>query len=1042
MYAPGYYQLVKDHSKLGDVGDLWYLLGITGDDAHLVSGKRTVHMRVERFAKYFEFAPDGFQKRQEQMTELMSGLHQIGGRQDQLIANTEVPCLPAPADPNEIIGEVVGQEKPIYVEDEVEHEIEPEPVGQAQPTSQGLAIINGPKTPAQTATNLKVVKTNIAFTQRAIARRQSELRSLIREQEIILREKTGILTKYVEMATEAIYMLNAYLGKDEELVRIQKGKPAPADTKVVIRQLLLYMDEETAAAGEWAEKGGLDFQNIKEFDAWVRKPEHLRQVLPEDKGIVAFKPRRNDKHYSDNPFENDELNRKNRCLYLLVRNGDLLYRIYTNLWLENTLLPTKDQFEKFFYEERSYYKSEDPKPLRPGSRAYMEAMEQAAKEHRRYYTVLLLIQGILDRTKVLLPMPLERANICDLSEATKYFDFIYDAENLLGDGRPGFRDWLSNINQSVEIGCRVVGNWSRAYNYDRHSAGDDDRVWPKRARYPGNKDIYTIEKDMGSGELAFLYSREGETVYHGWRDWKGRPATNRARYSLRRDDEFFINFDAATVEEMEYYCSSRLHRHEYESMLPLMKLAIRMKIEEKKIEEPFRKLLMGQIMKEFGSSLEQAEARIDELINWWKFKNKTHRALTADDSKAVRMIVAEFGRREDLDRQQEKLSDLQGLVVEALHDDPNLLAVFHRKDNEYVSFSFKNDDSVFVREQHWTLDANDELECVYDKPWKTVDKRHESWKLLWSHARWAEWQVGASASEHLTDEEVEQGIQWGLDQFKGDSRSRLLSRDDDKGKLWGKFLAVMQSPEGKIEIWFLSHHASIPEKKFMTEDATSPGVKCLTVNWEKKPSGEVTFRWGGTQAIHVNLDTAWVSEKDPRSDYRKSARVLRVYEDNLAEARKEDAEVDVYKENKSKLLKPIRAAEEQVHDAIMEAWYKEEHIKFLEEYVDPDGSLWEEFKLDLKKPAYIWPSWLEYAAAYLIEMGESCNGMTVEAFVKRANGLGYRWGRDNSSLEKDYEWWPHIKDIVLDLSYGVDPNAKEDEDEDEGEDNFHVYSVD
>src|SRR5690606_24215161 len=95
-----------------------------------------------------------------------------------------------------------------------------------------------------------------------------------------------------------------------------------------------------------------------------------------------------------------------------------------------------------------------------------------------------------------------------------------------------------------------------------------------------------------------------------------------------------------------------------------------------------------------------------------KFKNKTHRALTKDDSKALRMIVAEFGKRWKLEKQQiEMKEDLDAAVETFLDGEPKTLAIFHRQNNQYVVLKWMNDENIYVCEEHWQ-DVNNNLQCV------------------------------------------------------------------------------------------------------------------------------------------------------------------------------------------------------------------------------------------------------------------------------------------------------------------------------------------
>jgi len=1028
---PGYYRLIKPYKEDDDADDAWvvgqlvYFVGWHGDQVHVVYGDSGWYLSEEEFVDHFEFAPEGLQERQQRMADLMSGLHNLGGRTDHLL--TEQQSLPALTfqDPDEIEAEfeVVSTE-------ETEEAPEQEQFN-ALSTTMSDQI-------AHAAGGIKKVKTRLATVRKQIARRNKELQLLIREQELILREKVNALTEQMEMAGEAIYILNAYLGKDEELVRIKNGKRADADEKLVIRQLILYMDEEAAAAEQWAERGGIDFQKIEEFDKWVVKPQNLDQVCPEKKGIVAIKPRRNDKFYSDNPFENAELNRANKCLYLLVRNGDLVYRIYTSLWLQDVLFPRKDEFEGYFYERDYDWDTHERvrKPMRPGSAKYMEAMKASDKHRRRFYAALLLIQGILDRTKVLQPLPVEgRLNIVDIHESVKYCTFLQDAENLLGDGRPKFRDWLDQVNSTIGVGSRIIGNFG-GYSNDEYTASwtrEERRKHPRSARSPRDDSIYVLETKDG-GYFKFYYSREGETVYHGWDDWGGRPARNRASFKIESSDRFILNFDAATIGDLEYYINSRLHRHQYETMLPLMNVAVKMKRREAKEEEPFRYLLVGSIMGAHGVSQTVAEDRIDLLISWYKFKNKYHRALTTDDSKALRMIVKEFGRRWKLEKQQvEMKEDLDEAVEVLLDDEPNTLAIFHRRDNQYVVLKWHNEQNIFVREEHWE-DIDNDLKCVKVVEWKTLDARHKSWTILWNHPRWDEWDAQASENEHMSDPEREQAMAYGIKALgnKTQLRKKVFGWYDKPSRKeeWLAPLAAVFLDSGKACVYFLEVHAKFPKEGSLTEKAKSPVMGRLIVGFKKSSKG-IEFSVENVNTVSCGYEgkkAPWNFEYSESLDSGRSLAVCKkLWQENIDAAIAEVREVKAFNDAIREKLKPVDRIERQCHKVIEAKWWEDEYRRFHEEYDDPDDELWEDHKEEIREPGYhnIHPHWVEGVLVALLENGIEIDGITIEEAVKTAKKFKVKLE------DRHQESYEALKDVVCDASFGVKEEEEDDCDYDD-----------
>jgi hypothetical protein len=969
----GYYRLIDKFPDWDDeVGTLWYVSEIKGDRVSIIQGGGEYEIDLDDLVNRFEFAPDGISERQQEIVELMSDLHTVGVREDRLLASAQTQKL-------------LGDDKPVV-------------------PSESTALSIGGTNAVAAAHNLKKIKTTFAQVKSSITKRQTALANLIKEQSLILQAKASALSKQIAHAEDAIYMINAYLGKDEEIVRLQKGKPAPEELKISIRQLVLYMDEETAAAANLAEKGGMDFKDIHAFDEWLKVPANLKLVLPEEKGIVAFKPRRHEKHYGDNPWENAELNRKNKCLYILIRNGENLYRIYTNLWLDDVFLPRKDEFEHFFYETKW-----DKKEVRhrPGSKEYMESMEKAQAHQRKFYTVLILIQGILDRTKIFHPLPVDQTiNVCNLAEAQKYITLVYDAENLFGSSRPDFDDWLDEANSKLTVGCRIMGRF-QGYG-DDHTMYYEEmkrRLNPRYAVNPQNETLYTLERRSGEGFL-FLFSRNGQILYSGWGDYHGHEAKRRASFKVYKKDDFILNFDAVTIEEMQFYIHSRTNRHHYLSMIPLLKLAIKLKKKEIQEERDFRKLLIGQIVKAHNVSFENAESQIDTLIVWWKFKCRIHRALTSDDAKAIRMIVAEFGKRKSLEDTHAALVQSHEKAVMQLCTD-NALAIFIKNDKEYVVYRWHNDENIFVCEQIWNRwgmeEPNRPCSCLLQKSWQTVDKRHESWKLLWKHERWDSWAIGARPQEHLTDPERAEGIQYLLRLLRQDKK-KLAHRHKDR-KPWMLPLAVVLDKEENVRLYYAACHAYINREALLTDKVQDVEYGRLKLGWQKK-EGKITFTLATENLITMDLQsppwkvaTKWEEVLTP----------IELYEDNIQAALNEIVEVEEAEKLQDELEQPLRGIMHRVRDALKAVWYEEEHKKFLEDYIDDeDGSLWADFKEELHVPNdVLWPYWIEYIAAPLVERGIDINGWTLEKVLLTSK----------VQLREDHvTQYESVKDFVIEYS--------------------------
>lgn len=1013
QYNEGYYRFIQmpvnpsqdelfdEDFTSEDIGDLFYLIEVKDDQVQLLWGESYYYLSHGLFVECFEWEPNGAAERSLQMAEALQNLHNDDAEQGKLLVQAATPAI-----------EYDG-------EDSEDSDLKSESDTTEVSASGDLMLVGGGRSAEDVKHALKTVKTQVAKVRTSIKARQSELKRFVEEQRIIMERKMGTLKKQIKKAEAAIDVISIYLGTHEEIHRIKKGNPAPAEKPIVLRQSVLYMDEEAALARDkygkiLAETGGVDFRKVQDFDRWIKKPNNLNTCMPETKGIVAFRVRRHGKQYGGyTAWEQAEANQLNNMLYILIRNGTNVWRIWTNLELGSRLFPETDEWESYFYDY-------DGQPLKPGSRKYMEAMDQAEENQRQYMKVLFMIQGMLDRTKVFHPLPVARVNVCNLDHYNKYLQFIYDAENLLGDGRPSFKDWHAAANAQLEKGCRIIGSFGSYY----HEWSGSERCYPKHCS-PTSHEIYTIEEKK-QGAFIIRWKRTDEV--YSWTKGFSEPK-RRANMKLYKTDGFILNIDAVDVEEMEYYLTNRLHRHEYLKLVPLLLTAIRIKRKESQEEEPFRQLLIGEIMKEHDVDLDTAEGRIDELISWWKFKNRTHRALICgDDSKAIRMIVGEYGRRKKLYEQQEDRAVIHEEVCKLLHarDSESLLAIFHRRDNLYVALHSHNDENVFVREEHWRIRGSDsELIRDENKEWRIIDSRNQSWKLLWKHDRLDSWKIGARPENYLTDPEKEQWIQATIDAVNNVRKER---KKKGSGAPWNLPILVVSGgryhSDKNMCAYFASHHALLPdEKHLLTSRCEAPHVKYVAVGWKKSANGTVEFGKGDLRdPTHFHSRRKFPWDKDyedtfgDKSDCIHGRPVIWRNDENQALLKEEMRLYHDAMERRKKLGGPLSSLTEQLQKVLKDQWLQRKQKEYLEEYVEIDEELFEEWlnKNRGHRDGPGWPNWIAVAAGYLVECGEEVNGKTVEHVMERAIELGFNKMKEEWYEDEDSEY-AALKDVVLQI---------------------------
>lgn len=485
-------------------------------------------------------------------------------------------------------------------------------------TTEGNTVTDNLPVTHNNKKTLSLLHTELAEKERDLNALRNMSHYLMQQQqqylEAIKRKMENQLSLYrsdMKKIEKVIGMIELYLGVKEEIVQIHEGTPATIETPLSLRQLVLYADEELGNC----EDGGIDYTQLDLFDKWMG--EHYSLLLPEAKGIVAMKPRRDNKDYGDR-FSNALENHWNHETYFLIRNGENVYRICAqHINVGNTMFPKRAEYQKIFENGSD---------------------KEKANFYSAYTTMAMLVQGLIDRTDIFKPMH-EGIKISNIEE--KYLDLIYDAEAALPTGRLLFKDWMKQINSTVGRGSRIVltptYDWN-SNNYYKYLGGWREEGFLRyyRSKYsapkPPTDGLYKLEimKSKDEEPLFGIFYMPGDDNW-GWNDIR----KNRIGWVVDIENSWYLNYDQLCLEDINYYINSRIDRPNYLKTLPLLRQVRQKLIEEMKKEEEFKKMLLGMAI---AQNLNIGEKAISAAIDWWKYKNIWKRPITEDDTKAVRMI--------------------------------------------------------------------------------------------------------------------------------------------------------------------------------------------------------------------------------------------------------------------------------------------------------------------------------------------------------------------------------------------------------------------
>jgi len=721
----------------------------------------TYTLDAHEFRRRFQHLPDGearyAQELAEASGELSATAAELGTLQDQL-GGVQLSL-------NRGSGEVDGMQALLGAAGGAGEKPESSPALTLAPTASGL----------QQARSVALsITVRLQQTRELAEQQRKHIERLTQEALSATLALMKPLEEYVGKLKETVWTLELYAGSHEELTEICSGIPAPEQVPVTIRQGVLSMDEESAVM---LDEQGMDARDIEKFDDWLReKPERVRYFLPEEKGIVALVPRWEGKDYGD-PWTNAEVREKNSYTHFLIRNGENIFRVTTDFKAGPTLIPTHAEFLELFLGQTwdSERHEHVTRRFEPGSREFLEAEKQADKCQRHYYRVALILQGLIDRTAMLQPLP-ENARGERRVSLTTPEDYeagrvvvIEDVGLALADTRETFKEWLTRVNADMEVGRRVVGSFSRyssgVFADDRHARGYDgrnDRFFPLGANRPefgvpipieARKDGYFVARYSRGDDLVMKKDRWGNFDGYG-------EAQKRASVKLLPTDDGILLLDHpdVTVPVMRDFLNRRQERQHYLTLIPLLKAAIQAQEQEAGEEAPFLRLLSELGVRLYGFSPEEAETEARAAIHTYKFGQRQHRALPVGDAAAFQacadVMKAQHEERRNR-RERRERGEFARVTAELLALHPDAMLICHRQGNEYAAvIPYREHEHVYAqvvlyRSRGRTLRQHE------DRPWRTLDHGWRQYVALHTTERFSRWSCSPSVTTVLTGPEVD-----------------------------------------------------------------------------------------------------------------------------------------------------------------------------------------------------------------------------------------------------------------------------------------------
>jgi len=871
------------------------------------------------------------------------------------------------------------------------------------------------------AVELKTSAAEQRAAANAMRREVAEMEQAIREQyELQLAEARQLMAPLLEkinQANEVIATLNLYLGRDEEIILIADGNPAPATTPLTVRQMVLSMDEETALySDDGGDEGGMDFTNLEDFDAWLTAdPAHLQQILPEERGVIALVPRRRGRDYND-PWMNQAGAEENSRTYWLIRNGEKLWRMVTELNVGKNLVPARDEFTGLFRESRYNHETRQNEwhDLVPGSRDWLRAEKAQGAKQRHFFRIALILQGLIDRTKIFYPLPDGGISLLhpESYESGKAV-MLADGERTLESSRKPFYEWLRDLNSQLRPGMRFIAAFTHDhFRYDtvdnyRHGTVHR-RITPRGASKPNSLVIHQIDRVEG-GRLIFKYDRT-DMVWTPEGDYRA-PKT-RASAWVKPEEPFILPIDLVDAATMREYLTARTERHAYLDSFALLKRGIVIKDEEDALEAPFREYLAASVAAELQLDLDTVRAEIGEVIAWWKLGNKWHRPLVkgedpAAEAKAARMITAEYKARFASKEGADGTADDKAVqVLRTL--DPSIMFIGRRHSGGYLAFapqSRKYGESQGLREDVWVTEYT--LSGAKGKPskreWVLAGSRWQKTAPLFEADAWAGWdKVSTNYREHLTDGDIDEllaGFIPSVDRMvRVDGYRRSRNSDsvvDPDAELFG--VTLVES--NRLEAFVFSPALAAQESAVVGH--REPKYVQVVASFEKDAKGVARFVYT-PQEWSTHPNASWRGRVDPADATarpwshiwhgRRSGREALV-EDAAVYAKYLEfaATVKAHEDERSRKWDIMNRFLMNAENDSLQMALDAAKARYMEDYNDEEG--WPDHRKTIKVKAVGFRSGyhshgpkhpLETAIRFLVQSGEAIEGLTIRQVLELA----------------------------------------------------------
>lgn len=448
----------------------------------------------------------------------------------------------------------------------------------------------------------------------------------ITEQAVAAISRTEGIRRKIDKLYNTIGSLDLYVGKDVDVETITTGADASADVPLSIKQSKIFMDEEFSV---WADVDSkFDFSSEKHFfDALKISNGLVEQIFPTERSIICMQIRRDSIHYTDNVVHNAMLNQRNKEVFLLVRNGGNIHKVWSPVeshLRSHRLFPTKAEIDSIF-EARGKYNPDtgESETLNVNfmDTRYADRLDIHESVALHYKRFLILLAGLDHRLNLFGTFYTEPKSLSFVTEyfQNRYLNMISDDDvNALqvdGDRAMSFADWITSKNDFLRSGSRVICYWRKVMtNKSAPAAVRQDQRGNDYTAYDA-KDEFSVVIAARRGSEIFVTCPVSGFSYstHGDREFEA--SVNLSIYQSYSHRGFgFLVLDAVKPDELDYYIHSRVERVNHTKYIRLFKRAIKFLRDEEQRQSITRARLIDALHTGCQIQGSEAESLADTAI--------------------------------------------------------------------------------------------------------------------------------------------------------------------------------------------------------------------------------------------------------------------------------------------------------------------------------------------------------------------------------------------------------------------------------------------